>query len=115
MIIVYAAVGIIHLVLPQRFLWIMPKWMPYPLFLIYLSGVIEIVLAVLLIPSKTRPYSAWLIIIMLVIYLFFIHALQSWDFYLSNNKYLLLTIARLAFQFVLIRWAFIYTRREHLT
>jgi len=110
MIAVYTIVGVVHLVFPERFLWIMPSWMPYPLFLIYLSGVAEIVLAVLLIPEKTRKIAAWLIIAMLVVYFVVIHGAQSIDFYKTGNQYLWLTLVRLAFQFVLIRWAWLYTR-----
>jgi uncharacterized membrane protein len=110
MIVVYATLGVMHLIFPERFLWIMPVWMPYPLFLIYLSGVAEIALAVLLIPEKTRRLSAWLIIVMLIVYFFLIHGAQSLDFYKNGNKYLWVTLLRLAFQFVLIRWAWLYTR-----
>lgn len=110
MIAVYTIVGLVHLVFPERFLWIMPAWLPYPLLLIYLSGVAEIVLAILLIPERTRKLSAWLIIAMLVVYFVVIHGAQSVDFYKTGNKYLWLTLVRLAFQFVLIRWAWLYTR-----
>ncbi|MDB5256712.1 MAG: hypothetical protein JWM14_1407 [Chitinophagaceae bacterium] len=110
MIVVYTAVGLIHLLFPERFLWIMPQWMPHPLLLIYLSGVAEIILAMLLIPEKTRKISAWLIIAMLIVYFFIIHGTQSVDFYKTGNKYFLLTVIRLVFQFILIRWAWLYTR-----
>ncbi len=110
MIVVYTAIGLNHLLLPERFLWIMPSWTPYPLFLIYVSGVAEIVLAMLLIPEKTRKISAWLIIAMLIVYFVVIHSAQTVDFYKTGNKYFLLTVLRLAFQFVLIRWAWLYTR-----
>lgn len=115
MIFVYAVVGLIHLFFPERFLWIMPHWMPYALFLIYLSGVVEIVLAVLLIPEKTRKIAAWLIIAMLIVYFIVIHGTQSLDFYKNGNKYLWLTLVRLAFQLVLIRWAWLYTRTRKST
>jgi uncharacterized membrane protein len=35
--------GVLHLVNPNAFLWLMPPWLPEPLFLIYLSGVIELI------------------------------------------------------------------------
>ncbi|MBC7486332.1 MAG: hypothetical protein H7282_06250 [Cytophagaceae bacterium] len=110
MIVVYTFVGLVHLLFPQRFIWIMPSWLPYPLFLIYLSGAAEIILAMLLIPEKTRKISAWLIIAMLIIYFVAIHSAQTVDFYKTDNKYFLLTIVRLMFQFILIRWAWLYTR-----
>ena len=112
MIVVYAAVGLLHLLVPERFLWIMPPWLAYPLFLICLSGVAEIVLAMLLISEKTRQLSAWLIIAMLMVYFVVIHGAQSLDFYKTGNEYLWLTLIRLLFQFVLIRWAWLYTRNR---
>lgn len=35
--------GVLHLVNPEAFLWLMPPWLPEPIFLIYLSGVFELV------------------------------------------------------------------------
>lgn len=115
MIAVYLVLGLLHLIVPERFLWIMPSWMPYPLFMIYFSGVAEMVLALLLIPEQTRKLSAWLIIAMLVVYFFVIHGVQSLEFYKNGNPYLWLTLLRLAFQLVLIRWAWLYTRTRKKT
>lgn len=41
----FSVSGIGHLVSPQSFLWLMPPWLPFPLELIYLSGVAELVAA----------------------------------------------------------------------
>ncbi|MDQ0463834.1 putative membrane protein [Caulobacter ginsengisoli] len=38
----YAAFGVFHLVASQRFLPIMPDWVPYPLLVIQLTGLAEI-------------------------------------------------------------------------
>ena len=115
MVFVYTALGVMHLILPERFLWIMPQWMPYPLFLIYLSGIAEILLAMLLLPEKTRKIAAWLIIAMLVVYFFVIHGAQTVDFYKTGNTYFWITAIRLVFQFVLIRWAWLYTHTRKLS
>jgi uncharacterized membrane protein len=112
MIFLYATIGFVHLIFPVHFLWIMPQWMPYHLLLVYISGIVEILLAALLIPEKTRKVSAWLIIAMLVIYFVMIHAAQSVDYYKNGNTYFTLTLFRLAFQLVLIRWAWLYTRER---
>ena len=37
--------GILHLVNPQAFLWLMPPWLPFQIELIYISGVLELVSA----------------------------------------------------------------------
>jgi uncharacterized membrane protein len=38
--------GVLHLVNPGAFLWLMPPWLPQPILLIYASGVFELVAAV---------------------------------------------------------------------
>lgn len=43
---VFLVSGVLHLVNPQAFMWLMPPWLPWPMFLIYLSGVLELVSAV---------------------------------------------------------------------
>lgn len=110
MIFVYAVAGVLHLVIAEKYLWLMPPWLPYPLFLIYMSGVVEIALAILLLSEKTRKISSWLIIAMLVVYFFVIHGVQSLNYCESDNKKFILSVIRLLFQFVLIRWAWLYTR-----
>lgn len=40
---IFLVSGVLHLVNPQGFLWLMPPWLPEPIFLIYLSGVMELV------------------------------------------------------------------------
>ncbi len=43
---VFLASGVLHLFNPDAFMWLMPPWLPWPVFLIYLSGVFELVSAV---------------------------------------------------------------------
>lgn len=80
----------------------MPEWMPWKMALIYISGVAEILLAVFLLPKKTRRISAWLIVAMLVVYLFLIHIPQSVDYYKKGDKNLIWTLLRIPLQFVFI-------------
>ncbi|PYF77062.1 DoxX family protein [Pedobacter nutrimenti] len=110
MALLYFSAGLVHFLNPDFYLRVMPSWMPLKSTLIYLSGLIEIVLAVLLIMDSTRKVAAWLIIAMLVVYLLMIHIPMSIDFYKSGNKYFLASIARLLGQFVLLFWAAIYTK-----
>lgn len=42
----FLASGVMHLVNPEAFLWLMPPWLPGSIFLIYLSGVLELVAAI---------------------------------------------------------------------
>jgi uncharacterized membrane protein len=48
----FLASGVLHLVNPDAFLWLMPPWLPEHNFLILLSGVFEIVCAVGLIAKQ---------------------------------------------------------------
>ena len=84
---------------------IVPPVLPFPLFLVYLSGVFEIILGVtLLIPAFTR-YAAWGLIALLI-------AVFPANIYMALNPQLFPDISlpllylRLPFQFVLIAWAY---------
>jgi len=54
--------GVGHFYNTEFFLAIVPPWVPYPLAAVYVSGVIEIVLSVLLFVKKIRPMVGWGII-----------------------------------------------------
>ena len=58
LIIVFALSGVLHLVNPNAFMWLMPPFLPEPVFLIYLSGVFELVCAVGLLMKKR--WAGWL-------------------------------------------------------
>ena len=105
----YASAGVIHFIYPKFYLKIIPSWMPSHLALVYISGIVEILLAILLIVDKTRIFSAWTIILMLVVFLFVIHIPQTLAFYKIKHPMLLVTIIRLPLQFLLIAWAYYYT------
>lgn len=109
MAIMYMALGLVHLVKPTLYLAVMPAWLPFPMFLIYISGVAEIVLGGLLIPVRTRMVSAWLIIVMLGVFFFVIHVPQAMQYYQTGHRHFMLTLIRLPIQFLLIAWAWPYT------
>jgi len=54
--------GIGHFADTAFFLAIVPPWVPYPLIAVYVSGAIEILLAVLLFVKRIRPLVGWGII-----------------------------------------------------
>jgi uncharacterized membrane protein len=107
---IYAAAGVYHFVKPGFYLKLMPTWLPWPGALVFWSGVAEILLALLLIPDSTRAVSAWLIIAMLVVFFFTIHIPQTIDFYQRQSRYLTISVIRLPIQFVLVWWAWLYTK-----
>ncbi len=104
----YAAAGITHFVYPRVYKRIMPPWVPQPMFVVYLSGVLEIVFALLLLPLTTRHVAAWLIIFLLIA-VFPANMQMALNFRRKHNPYLWLAIARLPLQPLLIWWAWIYT------
>jgi uncharacterized membrane protein len=110
MALVYVAAGIYHFVNPKLYMKIMPPYLPYHLQLIYISGVIEIVLGVLLIPESTRSIAAWLIIAMLIA-IFPANVQMAINFWQKNSPSLWMAIARLPLQPVLIWLAWIYTKK----
>lgn len=49
--------GILHLISPEGFLWLMPEWLPFRLELVLISGVFELVAALgLLFGAKWAPF-----------------------------------------------------------
>jgi uncharacterized membrane protein len=107
---IYAAAGVYHFVNPRFYVKLMPSWMPWHGPLVLWSGIAEIALALLLLPEATRPASAWLIIAMLVVFFFTIHIPQTILFYKTQSKYLMISVIRLPIQFVLVWWAWLYTK-----
>src|SRR5262245_16646572 len=65
----YIWAGINHFVRPEFYLNIMPPYIPLHTELVYLSGIIEIVLGVLVAIPRTAAMAAWGIILMLIAFL----------------------------------------------
>lgn len=66
-VIFFIAAGIAHFILESFFLTAMPEWVPFQLAIVYLSGVVEILLAIGLAMPKTRKPAGALIAIFLVL------------------------------------------------
>ena len=104
------AAGIYHFVNPAFYLRMMPPVLPAHLFLVYLSGVIEILLGVLLLVTKFTRLAAWGLIALFV-------AIYPANIYMATHTELFPEISplalylRLPFQIVFFGWAFWFTRR----
>ena len=109
MSLLYIAAGIFHFVRPQFYMRIMPAWLPWHSRLIYISGVAEIILGVLLIPVATRSLAAWGIIVLLVS-VFPANIQMAINYWNKQNPYLWIALLRLLLQFILIWWAWQYTK-----
>ena len=110
MVFVYAAAGVNHFVNPAFYEKIMPVWLPNHSLLNTIGGISELILAAMLLSEKTRKISAYLIIAMLIVFLFVIHIPMTINFYKTNNPGLWISIIRLPIQFILIWWAWLYTK-----
>lgn len=107
----FVLAGINHFLNPQFYLQMMPPVLPAHLFLIYLSGVFEILFGVLLLIPRFSRLAAWLIIWLLV-------AVFPANIYMAMNPQLFPEFSqtalymRLPVQLILIALAFWLTRNE---
>lgn len=113
MVFLYMAAGINHFIHPGVYEKIMPSWLPSHLLLVYVSGGIEILLGLLLIPLATRRMAS-LGIILLLIAVFPANIQMTVNYFQENSPYAWLTVLRLPLQFVLIRWAYKFYKRPAL-
>jgi len=108
----YILSGINHFLATEIYLAIMPPYIPFHLELVYLSGVIEILLGLLLLIKKTRKWAAWGIILLLIaIFPANIYHLTSGGAGLGTPIWALWL--RLPFQLLFIWWAYSLGSRFH--
>lgn len=55
----YVVAGLLHFVVPDLYVQIVPPYLPAPLALVYLSGAAEIAVGLGVLYSPTRRYAAW--------------------------------------------------------
>jgi uncharacterized membrane protein len=104
----YVLAGVWHFVKPKIYLKIMPPYLPAHLFLVYLSGVLEVLFGAMLYFPETRTYGAWGIIALLIgVFPANIYMLQKGGAAFQMPKWVL--IVRLPVQALLIFWAWLYT------
>lgn len=60
-------VGILHFLRPDSFLAIMPAWIPFHLFWVYATGVVEIAGGIGLLLPKYRLIAGWMVLGLLLI------------------------------------------------
>ena len=104
----YILAGIVHFIKPKMYMRIMPRYLPYHKFFVFLSGAVEIVLGIGLCFDVTRRLSIFGIILMLAAFL-------PVHFYMLSNekaaaglpKWAL--VLRIPLQFALMYWAYSYS------
>ncbi len=62
----YVVAGVLHFVVPELYVQIVPPIFPAPLALVYLSGLAEIAVGIGLLIPRTRRYAAWATVALLV-------------------------------------------------
>ncbi len=105
----FIAGGVFHFIKPKLYLSIMPPYLPWHLALVYLSGVAEVILGLLLLFPSTQALAAWgLIALLIAVFPANVHmALNSTEFTPLKPIFLWL---RLPLQAVLIAIAYGFTK-----
>ncbi|MBA4168560.1 MAG: DoxX family protein [Chitinophagaceae bacterium] len=105
----YVLAGINHFWRPAVYAAIMPPWLPWHAQFVYISGILEILFGGLLLPSVTRKLAAWAIIGLLIA-VYPANIQMAVNYITEHNTRTWIAIARLPIQFVLVWWAWIYTK-----
>ena len=87
----------------------MPPWLPLHKELVFISGVAEIVCAILLLFNKTRRLGAWAVIALLIA-VFPANIQMLIDYNRDSNPMIWIAVLRLPIQLFLIWWAYIFTK-----
>lgn len=107
----FVLAGLYHFINPAFYLRMMPPFLPWHLFLIYLSGFFEMALGLLLLIPKYTQRAAWGLIALLV-------AVFPANIHMALNPQLFPDLPRVALwlrlplQVVFIAWAFWLTRGD---
>lgn len=107
----FVGAGLYHFINPDFYLRIMPPYLPWHLFLVYLSGFFESALGLLLLTRRFSRLAAWGLIALLI-------AVFPANVHMALNPQLFPAIPqialwlRLPLQFVFIAWAYQYTRNR---
>lgn len=104
--------GLNHFINPAFYLKIMPPYLPWRLFLVYLSGFFEVALGVLLlVPALTRVAAWGLIALLVAVFPANVHMAINPQFYPDIPP--LVLWLRLPLQAVFIAWAYWHARPDN--
>jgi uncharacterized membrane protein len=104
----FALAGVNHFRDTDFYMRIMPPYLPGHLSLVYLSGIFEIALGVLILTERYRRVAAWGLLALLVgVFPANIHMALNPELYPEFSQTALWV--RLPLQGVLMAWAFLYT------
>jgi uncharacterized membrane protein len=116
LIIVYTCAGINHFRVSESYIRIIPHYIPFPIFINALSGILEILFGIMLIFKLTRPFGALGICLLLIAFLpVHIQMVIDAPFMLGTLAVTpLLAWMRLLLQPVLILWAWWHVNDKKL-
>jgi uncharacterized membrane protein len=113
----YVLAGMLHFTATPFYTQIMPPYLPWHVELVWISGVAEILLGILVIVPATRIMAAWGIVLLLIaVFPANLHAAMN-DVQLTYRPAWMSqptpaqAWGRLPLQLVFIAWAWWYTRR----
>ena len=107
----FIAAGVNHFVNPEFYVGIMPPYLPWHLALVYVSGVAEIVLGAMLCFRRWTVLAGWgLIALLIAVFPANLHMAMNSELYAPLSAVALWI--RIPIQFLLIAWAWSYTRRN---
>jgi uncharacterized membrane protein len=105
----FVLAGIRHFTHVGFYLKMMPPFVPWHRFMVYASGVAEIVLGVGVVLELTRVYAAWgLIALLIAVFPANVYMLKVPERFEGMRPWML--IVRLPVQGLFIAWAWLYTR-----
>jgi len=108
----FVLAGINHFINADFYLKMMPPYLPSHLFLIYLSGVFEVALGILLLIPKFTRLAAWgLIALLIAVFPANIYMAMNAEIFSEFSRTAL--YVRLPLQIILIAWAFWFTRSNN--
>jgi uncharacterized membrane protein len=102
--------GVMHFVAPAAYARIVPRGLPAPRTLVFVSGVFEILGGIGLLPQASRPWAAWgLIALFIAVFPANVNMAVNRIGFGRKPPPAWLLWARLPLQAVLIAWAYAYT------
>lgn len=107
MALMYVFAGAMHFIKPKAYLRIMPLYLPFPKFLVYLSGVVEILLGISLCIPALRSIAIPGIIAMLFVFLL-VHFYMLTGEKAAAGIPTWILVLRIPLQFGLMYWAYFY-------
>ena len=110
--VLFVVAGLNHFVMTDFYVAIMPPYLPWPLALVYLSGVAEAGCGLLLLFRRSAKLAAWGIIALCVaVFPANLHMALHPELFPQFSE--LALWARLPLQLVIMAWAYWYTRGEN--